>query len=149
MPQIDFSTFSGLDLLRMIIEGDLPAPSMAKTLGFKLAEATDGTAVFVGSTSAHILNPMGSVHGGWALTIIDSATGCAAMSTLSPGLSYATVSTQANFVRPILADTGDVRCEATVLARGRTIITAEARMVDSGGRLLAHGGSTLSVFQRR
>ena len=71
------------------------------------------------------------------------------MSTLPAGISYATVSTQANFVRPILATTGLVRCEACVLARGRTIITAEAKLVDSDGRLLAHGGSTMAVFSMK
>jgi uncharacterized protein (TIGR00369 family) len=85
------------------------------------------------------------VHGGWALTLIDSATGCAAHSTLPAGFGIATIETKANFTRPINKNTGRVRAEAHVVGRGRQIISAEARVTDSTGRVLAHGTSTVMV----
>jgi uncharacterized protein (TIGR00369 family) len=94
----------------------------------------------------HLLNPLGGVHGGWALTLIDSATGCAAHTLLPAGASYASVETKANFTRPIRQDTGRVRAEGRVVSRGRQIITAEARILDADKRLLAHGTSTLMVL---
>lgn len=140
---------SGLQILQEMIEGRLPAPPICQGLTFRLTEIEEGRAVFVGETGRHLFNPLGTVHGGWALTLIDSATGCAAMSCLAAGISYTTVETKANMVRPILADTGLVTCEARVLARGRQIITADASVKDSAGRLLAHGGSTMMVLAPR
>ena len=137
---------SGLQLLQAMIDGTLPAPTICQGLTFRMTEVGDGFAIFMGETSRHIMNPLGTVHGGWALTLIDSATGCAAMSILPAGLSYTTVETKANFVRPIMADTGLVTCEARCLARGRQIITAEATIKDAAGKLLAHGGSTMIVL---
>jgi uncharacterized protein (TIGR00369 family) len=137
---------SGREILQAMIDGTLPAPTICEPLSFLLREVGDGFAMFEGETSSRIMNPLGTVHGGWALTIIDSATGCAAMSILPPGVGYTTVETKANFVRPILADTGRVRCMAHLLARGRQIITAEARITDSNEKLLAHGSSTMIVL---
>jgi uncharacterized protein (TIGR00369 family) len=129
-----------------MIDGKLPAPPIARTLGFLLTEVEDGFAVFEGDTGSHLLNPMGTVHGGWALTIIDSVTGCAAFSMLPPGVAYTTVETKANFTRPILADTGRVRAEGRVVSQGRQVVTAEAKVTDAQGRVLAHGTSTLLVL---
>lgn len=143
----DVAGLSGLDILKGMIAGRFPAPTICQGMTFLLSEVEEGRAVFTGETSRNLLNPLGTVHGGWALTLIDSATGCAAMSLLPAGVSYTTVETKANFVRPIMADTGLVRCEAKCLARGRTIITAEATLIDASGKLLAHGGSTLMVLR--
>jgi uncharacterized protein (TIGR00369 family) len=137
---------TGRQVLQAIIDGELPQPPIARTLGFHLVAAGDGTAVFEGKTSADVLNPMGGVHGGWALALIDSATGCAAFSLLGPGASYTTIETKGNFSRPIRADTGVVRCEGRVIAAGRRIISAEATVKDEEGRVLAHGTSTLLVL---
>jgi uncharacterized protein (TIGR00369 family) len=137
---------TGRQVLEAIIEGRLPAPPMAATLAFRLVEVGEGTAVFAAETSEALLNPMGAVHGGWALTLIDSAAGCAAMTLLPADGGYTTVETKVNFCRPILADTGTVRAEARVLAQGRRILSAEARVADARGRLLAHGTSTLMVL---
>jgi len=139
----DVAALTGRQVLQAIIDGELPAPPIARTLGFVLTEVGDGFAVFEGDTGPHLLNPMGAVHGGWALTLIDSATGCAGASLLAPGVAYATVETKANFTRPILADTGRVRAEGRVVSRGRQVITAEAKVTDASGRVLAHGTSTL------
>jgi uncharacterized protein (TIGR00369 family) len=111
-----------------------------------VAEVGDGYAVFEGETGPHLLNPLGGVHGGWALTLIDSAAGCAGHTLLPADVGYATVETKANFTRPITENTGRVRAEGRVVSRGRQIITAEARVLDSAGRVLAHGTSTLMVF---
>ncbi len=142
----DVAGMSGRQLLEAMIAGRIPAPPIAQTLSFWLAEVGDGTCVFEGDTGAHLLNPLGGVHGGWALTLIDSATGCAAHSTLPAGVGYATVETKANLTRPIRHDTGRVRAEGRVVSRGRQIVTAEASILDTSGRILAHGTSTLMIF---
>ena len=139
---------SGLEALRLMMAGNHPPPSISTTLGFYLAEVSDGRALFIGEPSDRILNPLGIVHGGYALTLIDSCTGCAAHTTLPAGVSYTTVETKVNFVRAMTPATGQVRAEGVVVARGRTIITAEGKITDSRGRLLAHGTSTLIVLRQ-
>jgi uncharacterized protein (TIGR00369 family) len=136
---------TGREILQAIIDGELPQPPIAQTLSFWLTEIGDGFAVFEGETGPHLLNPMGGVHGGWALTLIDSATGCAGLSLIPAGSLVATVETKANFSRPISKDTGRVRCEARVVSQGRQIISAEARVLSQDGKVLAHGTSTLMV----
>jgi len=133
---------SGREFLQAILDGHLPGPPIAGTLSFWLTEIGDGVAVFEGEAGPHLLNPLGIVHGGWALTLIDSAAGCAAHTLLPAGVSYATIETKADFSRPLAKDAG------RVLGRGRRIISCEARMVDAKGRLLAHGTSTLMVLER-
>jgi uncharacterized protein (TIGR00369 family) len=140
-------TLSGLDAMRALIAGKHPPPSIATTLGFELVEVDDGRAVFVGNPSDRVLNPLGIVHGGWALTLIDSCTGCAAHTTLPAGVGYTTVETKVNFTRAIQRDTGALRAEGVVVARGRTVITAEGKLTDARGRLYAHGTSTLLVLR--
>jgi uncharacterized protein (TIGR00369 family) len=137
---------SGLAYLRAMIDGELPAPPISEVLGFFLTEAGEGVAVFEGETAARLRNPMGAVHGGWALTLIDSATTCAAFTVLPPGVVCTTVETKANFTRPILADTGRVRAEGRILTQGRRLLTAEAKVTDARGRVLAHGSSTLMTI---
>jgi uncharacterized protein (TIGR00369 family) len=139
----------GIEVLQAVLDGKLPPATISTTLDFDLIEVGEGFAVFEGRTGPHILNPQGTVHGGWALALIDSATGCAAHSLLPAGVSYSTLSTQANFTRPITAGAGRVRCEGRVINAGRQIITAEATVKDEAGRLLAHGQSTLMVLQPR
>ena len=140
---------SGLGLLRAMIEGRLPGAPIGATMGFRLVEADPGRVLFEGQTGPALLNPLGTVHGGWALTLIDSAAGCAVHSELDPGIGYSTIETKVNFVRPIGADDGLVRCEGRVLSRGRQIATAEATLVSAAGKLLAHGTSTLIILPPR
>ncbi|MGA7323625.1 MAG: PaaI family thioesterase [Rhodomicrobium sp.] len=137
---------TGIEILQAIIEGRLPQPPIAKTMSFWLIEVSDGFAAFEGEPGEHLLNPMGGVHGGWALTLIDSATGCAAQSLLPAGFAYATIETKGNLSRPITKDTGRVRAEARVLSQGRQIISAEAKVLNREGKVLAHGTSTLLVL---
>ncbi len=144
--QADIAGLTGRQILEGFIEGRLPAPPIARPMTFWLSEVGDGFAVFEGEPGEHLLNPMGNVHGGWALTLIDSACGCAAHSTLPAGVGYATIETKANFSRPITTNTGRVRCEGRVIAKGRQILSTEARLLDRDGKVLAHGTSTVMAF---
>jgi uncharacterized protein (TIGR00369 family) len=137
----------GLEAMRAIVDGRIAPPPIAALLGFRLQEIAEGYALFVGEPSERLLNPLGIVHGGYALTLLDSCTGCAAYATLPAGIGYTTVETKVNFVRAITPDVGELRAEGRVVARGRTIITAEGRLTDAEGKLYAHGTSTLLVFR--
>jgi uncharacterized protein (TIGR00369 family) len=139
-------SMSGREHLQAMIDGKLPPPAIAATMSFRLVEIGDGFAAFEGDPGPHLLNPLGTVHGGWALTLIDSAAGCAAHTLIPAGVGYATIETKGNFSRPIAPDTGAVRAEGRVVGRGRRIISCEARVIDAKGRLLAHGTSTLMVL---
>jgi uncharacterized protein (TIGR00369 family) len=143
-----FEEMSGIELLRAMIRAELPAPPISKALGMLLVEAEPGRAVFEGRPGPHLYNPLGSVHGGFALTLIDSAAGCAVHTELDAGVGYTTVETKANMVRPVPIE-GIVRCEGRVLSRGRQIATAEAYLRSEEGKLLAHGTSTLIILGKR
>jgi uncharacterized protein (TIGR00369 family) len=140
---------SGLEMLRAMIAGDLPAAPIAEPLNFRLVEVEKGRALFEGTPAPNLLNPLGAVHGGWALTLIDSACGCAVHTELAAGTGYTTVETKVNFTRPIAPDGGPVRCEGRVLSHGRQIATAEAQLRSAEGKLLAHGTSTLIILPMR
>lgn len=140
---------TGIQMLEQLMAGELPAPTMGRTLNFKLSKVAPGYALFEGETTPELLNPLGGVHGGWALALIDSACGCAVHTTLPAGTGYATLETKANMTRPIRADTGLVRCEGRVVAAGKQVSTAEAKLTDAEGRILAHGTSTLMLLAPR
>ena len=142
----ELAKYTGRELLLASMEGRAASAAIAQVMNFRLVEIGDGRAVFEGEPGPQHLNPLGTVHGGWALTLIDSACGCAAHSTLPAGVGYTTVETKVNFTRAIRANEGTLRIEGSVVSRGRTIITAEARVVDAAGRLVAHGTSTLMVL---
>lgn len=142
----EIAGMTGREVLQAIIDGRLPQAPISEIMSFRLAEIGGGTAVFEGTAGEHLLNPAGTVHGGWALTLIDSATGCAAYSLLPADVSYTTVETKGNFSRPIFADSGLIRCEARAVSAGRRIISCEAHVTDADGRILAHGTSTLLVL---
>src|SRR5271167_3090587 len=133
---------TGREILQAIIDGALPQPPISETMSFWITEVGEGFAVFEGEPGEHLLNPMGGVHGGWALTLIDSAGGCASLSVLPADTGYATIETKANFSRPITKETGRVRAEARVVGKGRQIISTEARVFGPDGKILAHGTST-------
>ncbi len=137
---------TGREILQAIVEGALPQPPICRTMSFRIVEVGDGFAAFEGEPGPHLLNPMGGVHGGWALTLIDSACGCAAHSLLPAGVLYATLETKGNLSRPITPETGRVRCEGRVMSRGRQVISAEAKVLGPDGKVLAHGTSTLLVL---
>jgi uncharacterized protein (TIGR00369 family) len=137
---------SGMDYIRAIWQGELPAPPISELMDFRLAEAEPGRAVFEMTPGPQHYNPIGSVHGGIALTLLDSAMGCAVHTLLEAGVGYTTLEVKTNFVRPITAETGLIRCEGTVLHRGARVATAEGRLTDAAGKLLAHGTTTCLIF---
>ena len=139
---------SGLEFLQAMAAGEVPQAAICEPLSFRLVEAAEGVAAFEGEPGAHLFNPMGGVHGGWAMTLIDSATGCAGLSLLPAGQVFTTLETKVNMTRAITAKTGKVRCESRVVSGGRRVITCEAYVRDEAGRVLAHGTSTLLVIPR-
>jgi uncharacterized protein (TIGR00369 family) len=145
----EIAHLTGLQMLEAIVAGTLPSPPIGATMGFRLVEVAPGRAVFEGAAGPHLLNPLGGVHGGVALTLIDSAAGCAVHSELPAGVGYTTVETKVNFTRPIPPDGSPVRCEGRVVSRGRQIATAEARLLSPEGKVLAHGTSTLIILAPR
>jgi uncharacterized protein (TIGR00369 family) len=138
---------SGMEYIQAIFRGELPAPPISELLGFRGVEAEPGRAVFELEPGPQHYNPIGSVHGGIALTLLDSAMGCAVHTTLGPGVGYTTLEVKTNFVRPISVDTGVIRCEGVVLHAGSRIATAEGKLTDADGKLLAHGTTTCLIFQ--
>jgi uncharacterized protein (TIGR00369 family) len=138
---------SGLEFLRAIAEGRLAQPPMAELMGFDGVEAEEGRVVFASVPDEYHYNPIGVVHAGFAMTLLDSAMGCAVQSTLPAGSGYTTLETKVNLTRPITRDTGRVLCEGKVIHPGRTAATAEGRLVaEETGKLLAHGTSTCLIF---
>ena len=150
LPPEAYDAMTGLEALHAMIAGKLPAPPIARHLNFTLVEASDGKAIFEGEASADVLNPHGTVHGGWAAAILDSALGCAVHTTLAPGERYTTVEMKVSYLRPILVGkTGVVRCEGIVINRGRTLAISEARIVDNQGKLYAHATETCMIFPKQ
>jgi uncharacterized protein (TIGR00369 family) len=138
---------AGMDYIQAILTGELPAPPIAELVGFRLIEAEPGRAVFEMEPGRQHYNPIGSVHGGIALTLLDSAMGCAVHTTLERGVGYTTLEVKTNFVRPITAETGPISCEGVVIHRGSRIATAEGKLTDANGKLLAHGTTTCLIFE--
>jgi uncharacterized protein (TIGR00369 family) len=141
----DLAQLDGLSAMRAVMAGEIPPPPIAVLLGFELVEVQDGRAVFAVEPGDQHYNPIGVVHGGLAATLIDSATGCAVHTTLPAGTGYTTTDVQVRFVRPITRDTGRIECIGEVVHRGRTLATAEARVI-AGDRLLAHGTASLLIL---
>ncbi len=136
----------GLTFLRAIRGGGAPPAPIATLMNFAIAEIDEGRVVFAATPDARVYNPLGTVHGGYVCTLLDSCMGCAVHSTLKAGLGYTSVELKVNFVRPLSEATGEVRAEGRVLSAGRQIATAEGRLVDARGRLLAHGTTTCLIF---
>lgn len=138
---------SGLEFVQGLADGTLPLNTIARTLGYDVTEAESGRVVVTAvPTDAH-LNPAGTVHGGLTATLLDSCMGLAIQSTLEKGTAQTTLEFKISLVRPITPETGPIRAEGAVLNRGRRIGTAEGRVTDSKGRLLAHGTTTCLIFQ--
>ena len=138
---------SGLELLQKVVAGELPRPPIADLMNFDLVEVSDGFAVFTVEPAEYHYNPIGVVHGGLAATLLDSAMGCAVHTTLPPGVVYTTLEVKVNFVRALTMQTGLVRCEAKVIHTGARTATAEARLIDTSGKLYAHGTTTCLVIR--
>ena len=137
---------SGLEIFRAMIAGELPAPPIMETLDFLLVEADPGRVVFQGRPGFAHYNPMGSVHGGWFATLLDSALGCAVASVLPAGKAYTTAELKVNIVRPLTDKVPLVRAESRIIHAGGRMATADARLTGSDGKLYAHGSTTCFIF---
>lgn len=133
---------TGRDILDNMMNGSLPFPPMNETMNMLLMEIGDGVAVFEGVPLHYHYNPMGTVHGGWFTSLLDSALGCAVQTTLPIGKTYTTVEIKVNFVLPATCRTGFMRAYATVIHRGKQIVTAEARIKDATGKVYAHASTS-------
>ena len=143
----DVSELTGLELLQALVDNKLPSPPMAETMGFALTAVSEGEAEFQCLITRRHLNPFGTVHGGVALALLDSAAGCALHTLLPAGVGYASIETKVNYTAPITVESGTVRAVGRVLSNGRTIGTAEAKLYGENDDLLAHGSSTLMILR--
>jgi uncharacterized protein (TIGR00369 family) len=139
-------SYDGMGFLKAIVDGTLPKPPIAELLGFDLVEVEPGKAVFEGLPEQRHYNPIGTVHGGYALTLMDSCMSCAVQTLLKQGEIYTTLELKVNLVRAITKDTGKIRATGRIIHRGRTTGTAEGDVRDAAGNLLAHGTTTCMIF---
>lgn len=138
---------SGLEFVQGLVDGTLPLNTIARTLGYDVTEVASGRVVVTAMPNDTHLNPAGTVHGGLAATLLDSCMGLAIWSTLEKGVSQTTLEFKISLVRPITPETGVIKAEGVVLNRGRRVGTAEGRITDDRGRLLAHGTTTCLIFE--
>jgi uncharacterized protein (TIGR00369 family) len=137
---------TGLEYLERVVDGRIPHPSMALTLGFRLTEVEDGRAVISGETSADYCTPNGSIHGSWAAAVLDSCMGSSVHSTLDDGVGFTVIEFKIDFVRPITVTTGKVTAEGRVVNVGKRIGIADGIARDAEGRILARGTSTCLLY---
>ena len=142
----DIAGLTGLQQMQAMLDGKLPYPHIADTLDFSLVEIGEGRAVFQGTPQLKHYNPLGSVHGGWYATLLDSAVGCAVHTTMPVGKAYTTAELSVNIVRAASHKSGPLRAIGTVVHSGRQLATAEGRIVGADGKLYAHATTTCLVF---
>jgi len=138
---------SGLAFVQGLVDGTLPLNTMAETLGYDVSGAARGRVVVTAEPDGSQLNPSGTVHGGVAATLLDTCMGLAIRTMLEQGVAQTTLEFKISLLRPITPDTGPIKAEGVVLSCGRRIGTAEGRLTDGAGRLLAHGTTTCLIFQ--
>jgi uncharacterized protein (TIGR00369 family) len=141
------NTISGREFFDRMLSGELPAPPMITLLGFRLVDVGEGRVVFAGTVHESLYNGLGVAHGGYAATMLDSAMSCAIATVLPAARVFTTVELKVNFTRPLLAETGEVRCEGSVLHAGSRMATSEGRIVDANGKLYAHGTTTCILIE--
>lgn len=137
---------TGLEVMQAMLDGEIPFAAIAKTLDFLVVEVSPGRAVFQGTPLAQHLNPLGTIHGGWVATLLDSALGCSVHTMMPPGRGYTTAELSVNYVRGLTPKVQRVRAEGKVIHCGRQLATAEARLVGADGTLFAHATTTCLVF---
>src|SRR6185369_9309773 len=140
---------SGLEMMQAMLRGEVPYPPIADTLDFTLMEVDEGRALFQGTPGPAHLNPMGTIHGGWYATLLDSAMGCAVHTMMPAGRGYTTAELGVNLVRAINSKAPRIRAEGKVIHCGRQLATAEARLYGPDGTLYAHATTTCLVFDTR
>jgi uncharacterized protein (TIGR00369 family) len=143
----DIASLTGLQIMQAMLEGKVPFPHIAATLDFHLQEVSEGRAVFQGIPQLKHYNPLGTVHGGWYATLLDSALGCAVHTMMPAGRAYTTAELGVNIVRAASHKSGPLRAIGTVIHCGRQLATAEARIVGADGKLYAHATTTCLVFE--
>jgi uncharacterized protein (TIGR00369 family) len=137
---------AGIEFLRAMRDGRLPPPPIAELLGFRLVEVEPGRAVFEVTPGERHYNPIGVVHGGLAMTLLDSAMGCSVQTQMPAGGGYTTLEAKTNLVRAITTETGLLRAIGNVVHVGKRIATAEGRLEDKAGKLYAHSSTTCIVL---
>lgn len=142
----DVVGLTGNELFQAMFDGKLAMPPISETLGFIAVKITDGEAIFQGRPALPYYNPLGSIHGGWFATLLDSAVACAIHSTLPAGKSYTTLELKTNMVRALTRDVPLVRAEGKIIQVGRQIGIAEGRIVGPDGTLYAHATTTCLIF---
>lgn len=140
------AAMSGLERLLAVRDGTLPTPPFAETTAMRLAEAERGRVLFRKMPSSRFYNPQGTVHGGWIATLLDSAMACAVQSLLGAGQGFTTTAMTVNYVRPVLETGGEITCVGEAVHVGGRLATAEGRVLDANGRVLAHGSESCMVF---
>ncbi len=140
-------TMSGLEYLRAIKNGEIPSPPIAVLMDMDVAEIEEGRVVFTVEPAEYHYNPIGTVHGGLAATLLDSALGCAIQTMLPAGVGYTTLEIKVNYIRSMTRDTGTVYCEGKVIYAGGRIATAEGRITDASGKLYAHATTTCIILR--
>lgn len=143
----DVAGKTGMEIMNAMLAGELPYPHIAETLDFSLIEVEPGKAVFQGTPQLKHYNPLGTVHGGWYATLLDSAVGCAVHTMMPAGRAYTTAELSLNIVRAASHKTGPLRAIGTVVHCGRQLATAEGRIVGPDGKLYAHATTTCLVFE--
>lgn len=139
---------TGLEMLAGILAGELPPPPIGETLDFVILRVEPGLAVFQGRPRLKHYNPLGTVHGGWFATLLDSAMGCAVHSTLPAGKGYTTLELKLNFVRALNDSVPLVRAEGKLIHAGRQVAVAEGRLAGPDGKLYAHATTTCLIFDQ-
>lgn len=135
-----------IEVFRKMIAGELPGPPIAKHFDYTLSEIDHGRAVFTGRPNEHFYNPLGTIHGGFIATLLDSAMACAVHSTLPAGKGTTSVELKINFIRPVFGKTGALHAVGEVINAGRQIGVAEGKLVDDEGKIYAHGTTTCMNF---
>jgi len=148
-PSLAFAAeHSGLEYMQAMVDGTVPAPPIAYLMNMQAMAVSEGRAVFTGTPGEQHFNPMGTVHGGFASTLLDSALGCAVHTTLPQGMIYSTAQLNINLTRAIMPDVGVLVCEGNVIHRGRRMVTAEATLTgQADGKLYAHATTTCFVHE--
>ena len=140
-------TISGIEYLKALQTGELPPPPIAVLMDMWITEVSEGRVVFAAEPAEYHYNPLGTVHGGFTATLLDSALGCVVQSMLPAGTGYTTVELKVNYLRPITTKTGMVYCEGKIIYVGGRIATAEGRLTDAEGKLYAHGTTTCLILR--
>lgn len=147
VPPHVMASMTGLEFLQAIIDGKMPAPPIMRAMGFLVTKVEKGYALAEAIPSFEYYNPIGSVHGGYAATLMDTVLGVSVHTMMDKGQGYTTLEFKISFIKAVTKDTGPIRAEGRVLSAGRRAATAEAHLRDASGKLLAHATTTCLIFE--